>query len=350
MRPAPVPFILKSDEWKPGEKIVYREEPEVQAARRAALGPRRRQDGAGRSGRMGLDSRSGDADQRADNGEVDWLRGAVASITCRWSRRPRASQLLPSSTRNQFTFRPNWLQPPFEQSEGAPGASPMRSTRRSSSRPVSATASIYRPCKAYSPATRRFASTAGTDGLIEGNVAKAQASCWRRRSYDGTPIVMLQPTDLGVAEADSRRWPRRSSRRSGFKVDIQPMDWQTHGLAPGAARRGRRRRAAGTPIGTSWSQLDILDPLMTPLPDRDLRQGPARAGRAMPSSRRCATSSPRPRPMPRRRPPPTRCRPMPCRSSPTSRSANGAASAVRANDRDARADAAGHGVLGLVKK
>ena len=35
------PFMFKKDEWKPGEKLVFRQEPEVQAAARADVGPRR---------------------------------------------------------------------------------------------------------------------------------------------------------------------------------------------------------------------------------------------------------------------------------------------------------------------
>ena len=52
---------------------------------------------------------------------------------------------------------------------------------------------------------------------------------------------------------------------------------------------------------------------------------PAQAGPATRTSRRFATSSPKPRRTRRRRPPPRRCRPTPCRSSPTYHSANGVA-------------------------
>ena len=58
------PFIFKKDEWKPGEKVVYVRNPGLQAARRAAVGPGRRQGRQAGPRRMGVDPRHPDGHQR----------------------------------------------------------------------------------------------------------------------------------------------------------------------------------------------------------------------------------------------------------------------------------------------
>ena len=59
--------------------------------------------------------------------------------------------------------------------------------------------------------------------------------------YDGTPIVLMKPTDLAAIQ----KLPDVAAqllRQAGFKVDLQAMDWQTL-VAParqeGPDRQGR---------------------------------------------------------------------------------------------------------------
>ena len=85
------PFIFKRDEWKPGEKIVFVKNPKYKPRRRADLGPGRRQVGAGRPRRMGLDPRL----RRRRSTHCSTARStcsrASTTTTCRCWRRPRAS-------------------------------------------------------------------------------------------------------------------------------------------------------------------------------------------------------------------------------------------------------------------
>ncbi len=60
------PFVFKKDEWKPGEKVVYVKNSEVQAAHRSAVDAGRWQGGQGRSRRMAGHSRPQHGGQRAD--------------------------------------------------------------------------------------------------------------------------------------------------------------------------------------------------------------------------------------------------------------------------------------------
>jgi peptide/nickel transport system substrate-binding protein len=51
--------------------------------------------------------------------------------------------------------------------------------------------------------------------------------------------------------------------KAGFKVEVQPMDWQSM-VSRLTTKKGPPSEGGWSAFGTSWVQLDILDPLMTP--------------------------------------------------------------------------------------
>ena len=81
------------------------------------------------------------------------------------------------------------------------------------------------------------------DGLLESNFDKAQALLGEA-GYDGTPVVLLQSTDL-FWQTNLAPVAKRLMEKAGFKVDMQPMDWQSIVIRP--PRRTRPSRAAGMP-------------------------------------------------------------------------------------------------------
>jgi hypothetical protein len=65
----------------------------------------------------------------------------------------------------------------------------------------------------------------GSDIQGKSNMKKAQ-ELLKASGYDGTPIVIMKPTDL----ASIQKLPDVAAlllRQAGFKVDLQAMDWQT---------------------------------------------------------------------------------------------------------------------------
>ena len=83
--------------------------------------------------------------------------------------------------------------------------------------------SLYRTCPAMFLCDTPYASAAGSDLQTKGSVKRAQALL-KTSGYDGTPVVILKPTDLAVLN----KLPDVAAqllRQAGFKVDLQPMDW-----------------------------------------------------------------------------------------------------------------------------
>jgi peptide/nickel transport system substrate-binding protein len=70
-----------------------------------------------------------------------------------------------------------------------------------------------------------YGTTAGSDIQAKSSMKKAQ-DLLKASGYDGTPIVLMKPTDL----ASIQKLPDVAAqllRQAGFKVDLQAMDWQT---------------------------------------------------------------------------------------------------------------------------
>lgn len=65
----------------------------------------------------------------------------------------------------------------------------------------------------------------GADMVVPGNIKKAQ-ELLKNASYDGTPVVILQPTDNDNATPQPVVIGS-ALRAAGFTVDMQAMDWQS---------------------------------------------------------------------------------------------------------------------------
>jgi len=84
---------------------------------------------------------------------------------------------------------------------------------------------FYRTCAAVFGCGTPYASNYGAQMLIPSNIEKAK-QLLKEAKYDGTPVVILQPTD----NAQVSTQPvviAAAFRKAGFNVDLQSMDWQT---------------------------------------------------------------------------------------------------------------------------
>lgn len=117
----------------------------------------------------------------------------------------------------------------------------------------------YNLCGAMFVCGTPLASDVGSETLVEGNGMDMAKALLAEAGYDGTPIVIMHPTDVGTL----RTQPvvvAQAMRDAGFVVDLQAMDWQT--LVG--------RRASQAPIAdggwnmfmTNWVGADVFNPLV----------------------------------------------------------------------------------------
>ena len=108
-----------------------------------------------------------------------------------------------------------------------------------------------------------FGSTAGSDIQAKSNMKKAQ-ELLKASGYDGTPIVIMKPTDL----ASIQKLPDVAAqllRQAGFKVDLQAMDWQT--LVGRRAKKDAPDKGGWHMFLTAWNVFDVWSPIANPTTD-----------------------------------------------------------------------------------
>jgi peptide/nickel transport system substrate-binding protein len=252
------PFMFKADEWKPGVKTVYVKNP--------AYKPRPEPASGLAGGKVALLDRIEmiwipDAQTQVNalkKGEIDMIESVPHDLLPAIEKDPNI-RIVKSIGSLQYTFRPNWKIKPFDNPRIRQAAMIALDQQDFLDAAVG-DPRFYATCKALFTCKTPLASEAGMDGMLTGNSAKA-AGLLKEAGYDGTPVVILRPTDLAVL-ANLAPVAKAQLERAGFKVDVQSMDWQTVlGRVP---KTGPTSEGGWNALLTAWAQVDILNPIMMP--------------------------------------------------------------------------------------
>jgi peptide/nickel transport system substrate-binding protein len=80
----------------------------------------------------------------------------------------------------------------------------------------------------------------------------------KKSGYDGTPVVIMKPTDLqSIGKLPDVA--AQLMRQAGFKVDLQAMDWQT--LVSRRAKKDAPKDGGWHMFCTAWVAPDIWSPI-----------------------------------------------------------------------------------------
>jgi len=83
----------------------------------------------------------------------------------------------------------------------------------------------YQTCAAVMGCGNQYANGYGQDWVVPARLDLAQ-KLLKEANYDGTPVVILQPTDIAMVAAQPVVIGA-ALRRAGFNVEMKAMDWQT---------------------------------------------------------------------------------------------------------------------------
>lgn len=250
------PFVFVKDEWKPGDKVVY--------VKNKAYKPRSEPASGLAGGKIaGVDRVEmlyiPDPQTQVSAllaGEIDMLESVSHDLLPLLEADSNVFTLRSGGTL-QFSFRPNWLQKPFDNA-AVRNAAMVAMEQSAFLTGTIGNAKYTRTCKALFTCDTPLASDAGMKDVLNGD-AKRAGELLKQAGYDGTPIVILQPTDNPVL-ANLAPVAKSQLERAGFKVDVQAMDWQT--LISRVPRKGPPSEGGWHAYLTAWSQVDLLDPLM----------------------------------------------------------------------------------------
>ena len=252
------PFVFKRDEWTPGDKTVYvkfdKYKPRPEPTSGLAGGKVAKVDR--------VEWRAISDHQQAINallaGEIDYIEQPKhdllpilkqdASIRL-WDYNPLG---------NQYTFRPNHLQKPFDNPK-VRQALWYAFNQKDYLEAVIGNPEYFKVCKAMFVCGTPLASEKGMEGLLESNFAKAR-EILNEAGYDGTPIVLMHSTDLDVL-TNLAPVAKQHLEKAGFNVDMQSMDWQT--LVARRAKKDPANAGGWHAFLTAWVAADMTNPIST---------------------------------------------------------------------------------------
>ena len=84
----------------------------------------------------------------------------------------------------------------------------------------------FRLCGAVFVCDTPLATDVGSESLMKGDGMGRAQKLLAESGYDGTPVVLLAPTDVVTLKAQPIV-AAQLLRKAGFKVDVLPADWQT---------------------------------------------------------------------------------------------------------------------------
>jgi peptide/nickel transport system substrate-binding protein len=218
------PFIFKKDEWKPGEKVVYVRNPDYKPRAEPPSGL-----AGGKIAKLDRIEWVWIPDTQTQinallTGEVDMLEAPSHDLLPMLEKDKNIEIFTPDTLGSTYVLRMNWKQPPFNDVRYR-RAVELALNQQDFLKAVIGDPRYYKVCKAMFGCGTPLENHAGMDGLLESNF-EASRKILKEAGYDGTPIVVLQTSDL-VVLTNLAPVAKTLLEKGGFKVDVQSMDWQT---------------------------------------------------------------------------------------------------------------------------
>jgi peptide/nickel transport system substrate-binding protein len=249
------PFKFKKDEWQPGVSAVY--------VRNAAYVPRAEPTSLAAGAKLAKVDRIewiDYPDQAAAvdallKGEVDYIESPSTGLISTLQDKPGITLAYTDPLGNIGMAVFNHKIPPFDLPE----------VRRAALMAMDQTAYMdaalgdpvfWRTCYSVYPCDSAYATEAGSDVMKTASLEAARKAL-RKSGYEGTPVVILSPTDSPVISAFTKVTADRL-RAIGMNVEVEDMTWaelleRRTGKYP--SNRGRWQM-----FHTWWVAADLLDP------------------------------------------------------------------------------------------
>lgn len=157
------------------------------------------------------------------NGEVDFMERAPYDLLPLLESDKNISLAAADKQATEAIARMNFLYPPFD-NQAIRKAAMMAISQKQVMQAVIGNQGYYKECFTIYGCGNTLASDAGADSYGRGNIEAAK-SLLKEAHYDGTPVIILHPTDNPMSAAPPVI--AQLLTQAGFKVDLQSMDWQT---------------------------------------------------------------------------------------------------------------------------
>jgi peptide/nickel transport system substrate-binding protein len=250
------PFVFRRDEWRPGEKVVYVRNPKYR--------PRSEPPSGTTGAKIARVERVEwliikDPQTQANAllaGEIDIIENPAHELYAQLRPSPDVQVFETNPRGFQAGLRFNHMVPPFD------NPAIRRAAMAALNQPAFLRAQVgvpgmFRTCFSVYPCGTPLASETGMEFIARPDPARAR-QLLKESGYDGTPIVIMQPTDLAVI-AKLPVVAAQLLRQAGFKVDLQAMDWQT--LVSRRAKKEPPSQGGWNIFCTIFASVDMANPI-----------------------------------------------------------------------------------------
>jgi peptide/nickel transport system substrate-binding protein len=250
------PFIFKKDEWRPGERVVYVRNPEYK--------PRSEPPSWAAGGKVVRVDRVEwvwmPDDQTRVNallaGEIDMIEDPSLDLLPVLQSDKNVGLFDYNTLGNQFVFRFNWKQPPFDKAKIRQAAFAAFNQKDFLQAQIG-DPEYYKECVDLFICGTALASEKGTAPYFHSDFALSK-KLLQEAGYDGTPVLLMHSTDLQVL-TNLAPVAKSLLERGGFKVNMVDMDWQS--VVTRRARKVPVSEGGWNAFLTSWVSVDVLDPV-----------------------------------------------------------------------------------------
>jgi len=250
------PFKFEADEWVPGSTVVYTKFEDYV--------PRDEPPSAASGGKVAKVDKviwtyfpdQSTAMNALMAGEVDYFESPANDLMPILSSNPDVVVEINDPLGNIGFARFNHLLPPFDDVDVR------RAALMAMSQPDYLTAAVgseefWKTCYSVYPCGTPLENEVGSEVIKTASIEKATAAL-KATDYDGTPVVIMQPTDIPLLSAFSLVTAEKL-RKIGMEVEVQAMDWST--LTSRRAKRDPVADGGWNMFHTWWIGADVIDPM-----------------------------------------------------------------------------------------
>lgn len=252
------PFKWVADEFQPGVMAVYEKNEDYV--------PRSEPPSAASGGKVVKVDRVEwvvmSDDQTALNalqaGEIDYWEQPPADLLPILEANPDLTVKILNNLGFQTIMRPNTLNAPMDDAR-IRNAAIASVNQKDVLDALIGNPDLYALCGAMFVCDTPLASDVGSETLTKGDGMEKAKALLAEAGYDGTPIVVMHPTDVSTL----RSQPvvvAQAMRDVGFVVDLQAMDWQT--LVGKRASQATIADGGWHMFMTNWVGADVFNPLV----------------------------------------------------------------------------------------
>ena len=250
------PFVFEEDQWVPGSTVVY--------TKFADYVPRDEPVSAASGGKVAKVDKvlwtyfpdQTTAMNALMAGEIDFFEAPANDLAPLLEANPDITVEVNDPLGNIGFSRFNHLLPPFDDVD-VRRAAIMAMKQEDYMAGAVGDQAFWKTCFSVFPCGTPLDNDVGSDVMATGDIEAAKAAL-AATSYDGTPVVIMQPTDVPILSAFSLISAEKL-RDAGFTVEVQAMDWST--LTSRRALRDPVADGGWNIFHTWWIGADVIDPM-----------------------------------------------------------------------------------------